>query len=152
MAKKILIPVDGSEHSEKAVEFAATIAAQDDAEVCVVHVLKRERVPEALAEYIKKEHLNEETPASLVREAQETEGSALVGNAEAKLKGSGIGNISTELIWGDPAEAIIEYARKNDYDVIVMGSRGLGGVKSLFLGSVSSKVCHAAGSTCVTVK
>ncbi|NIO03304.1 MAG: universal stress protein [Proteobacteria bacterium] len=53
---------------------------------------------------------------------------------------------------GDPAERIIEFAREKSVDMIVIGSRGLGPVKGLFLGSVSTKVCHLADCTCVTVK
>jgi nucleotide-binding universal stress UspA family protein len=53
---------------------------------------------------------------------------------------------------GDPVEEIIQFAKNNDIDMIVIGSRGLGKIKGLLLGSVSSKVCHLAECTCVTIK
>jgi nucleotide-binding universal stress UspA family protein len=53
---------------------------------------------------------------------------------------------------GISTEKILQSADANEIDMIIMGSRGLGGIKSLFLGSVSSKVCDQADCTCLTVK
>ncbi len=53
---------------------------------------------------------------------------------------------------GDPTSEILKYAEENDVDMIVLGSRGLGKLGMLMLGSVSHKVCNIAQRTCVTVK
>ena len=53
---------------------------------------------------------------------------------------------------GDPASRILETAAAEQADMIVMGSRGLGGLKGLLVGSVSNKVNHLAKCTCVCVK
>ena len=53
---------------------------------------------------------------------------------------------------GDPAAAILEVAKGRKADLIVMGSRGLGDLQGLLLGSVSHKVGHLADRTCITVK
>ena len=53
---------------------------------------------------------------------------------------------------GDAAEAILSVAKAEGADLIVMGCRGLGPLKSLLAGSVSQKVNHLATATCITVK
>jgi|CZCB01.1.fsa_nt_gi nucleotide-binding universal stress UspA family protein len=52
--------------------------------------------------------------------------------------------IETELAWGHPADVIVEKARQGGYHLIVMGSRGLGAISSLLLGSVSDRVVKLA--------
>jgi nucleotide-binding universal stress UspA family protein len=79
-------------------------------------------------------------------------GKQILGKAESEAKERGVKNVEKTVMKGDPAEVIINYAKEGDSDMIVIGSRGLGGVKGLMLGSVSSKVCHATDRTCVTVK
>ena len=53
---------------------------------------------------------------------------------------------------GQPANRIVEVARELDADMIVLGSRGLGNIGSLLLGSTSQKVAHLAPCTVVTVR
>ena len=53
---------------------------------------------------------------------------------------------------GDAAAAILEVAEEEKADLIVIGSRGLGRLKSLLMGSVSQKVAQLAGCTCMTVR
>jgi nucleotide-binding universal stress UspA family protein len=72
--------------------------------------------------------------------------------AEREFKEKGVKNFQSSIIEGDPAQAIIEFARKEAVDTIVMGSRGLGNLEGVFLGSVSHKVCNLAHCTCLTVK
>jgi nucleotide-binding universal stress UspA family protein len=60
--------------------------------------------------------------------------------------------VTTLLAGGDPADAILEAAKREKADTIVLGSRGLGDFKGLVLGSVSHKVAAHAECTCITVK
>ena len=60
--------------------------------------------------------------------------------------------IEHDLLFGNPADEIVEFAKQKQIDLIVMGSRGLSDIKGLFLGSVSHKVSHLAECTCITVK
>ena len=53
---------------------------------------------------------------------------------------------------GDPAKAILDCAKIEGADLIVIGSRGLGDLKGLLVGSVSHKVCQLADCTCITVR
>lgn len=148
MSKKILVPVDGSDHSTKAIEFAATTVADSDAEVHLLHVVKATEIPKGLVKYMRAEGIHE----SPTVEYSKMMGDGIIQAAEDTAKGLGIKNIESSLLNGDPAAIITEYAREQDFDMIVIGSRGLGSVKGLLLGSVSSKVCHTADKTCVTIK
>ncbi len=149
MINKILVPVDGSDHAKKAIQFAANTAAQNDAEVHLLHVVNVPEVPEGIKEYMKIEGIIEETPSSFYTQMV---GKGVIDEAKDEANQNGVKNVETVQLEGDPAETIIEYAKEHGFDMIVIGSRGLGKVKGFFLGSVSSKVCHAADSTCVTVK
>jgi nucleotide-binding universal stress UspA family protein len=72
--------------------------------------------------------------------------------AVAVASKAGVKKISSVIIEGDPAEAILDLAAKNKADMIIMGSRGLSDFKGLLLGSISHKVSAQAECSCVTVK
>ncbi|UCF91624.1 MAG: universal stress protein [Desulfobacterales bacterium] len=76
----------------------------------------------------------------------------ILAAAVKDAKKQGVEWVETTVREGDPAEEITAFARDGDFDMLVIGSRGLGSVKGLLLGSVSSKVCHLTDRTCVTVK
>ena len=59
MMKKILVPVDGSEHASKAIEFAADMARQNNATVHLLHVVKKTKPPKELEHYITTERIKE---------------------------------------------------------------------------------------------
>jgi nucleotide-binding universal stress UspA family protein/CheY-like chemotaxis protein len=148
MIRKILVPVDGSEHSFKAIDFASTLAQPNDAMVHLLHVAKIEEIPKALLDYMRSEGVKE-TPYAVY--AQIAADRILIP-AEDEAKRKGIKHIETTCLQGDPAEEIINFAREQDFDLIIMGGRGLGGLKSLMMGSVSTKVSHGTDRTCVIVR
>ena len=61
-------------------------------------------------------------------------------------------NCVTEILTGDPAKVIVNYSKKKKLDIIIMGSRGLGGFSKLLLGSVSSKVVNHVSSSVLVVR
>ncbi len=148
MGKKVLVPVDGSSHSFKAIDFAATLAGQDDAVVHLLNVVKEGEFPESFLDYLKSEGVKENPQAVYLQFAEKE----IVGPAKATAKSKGIKNIEAETVSGDPAERIIEYASHHDIDVIVMGSRGLSSPRTSLLGGVSTKVCYGTNRTCVIVR
>ncbi|NIO04809.1 MAG: universal stress protein [Proteobacteria bacterium] len=140
MIKKILVPIDGSDHSRKALEYASDIASKYKAIVHLLHVV-------APLPSIPYEDVIEE-----MREGQERFAKEILDEAVREIKKKGITNFQSTMLHGDPAHGIVDFAKRNDIDMILMGSRGAGGLESLLLGSVSQRVCHLADCTCVTVK
>jgi len=148
MIEKVLVATDGSLHARKAVEYASDIAAKYDATLYLVHVVPETEIPEEVLEYIRVEGI-EDPPESVYLEKV---GRGIIEVAEEEARAKGVKRVEPVVLQGDPAETIIELARSKGVDMVVTGSRGLGGVKGLLLGSVSSKICHLADCTCVTVK
>jgi len=139
--EKILVPVDGSEQSHKAVTFAADLARHYNATMYLLHVFKLTIIPEGLGEYVVSDRVQ-----------LRALGDKIIAAAENDVKKHGIDRIKATVVEGDPAERIIDYAKEHDVDIIVIGSRGLGAFKGLLLGSVSNKVSHKADRTCVIVR
>lgn len=148
MINKILVPVDGSEHANKAVEMAANLASPYDAVIHLLHVVTLAKIPDAISKYIKAEGIHE-SPYFVTLQAM---GKKILEVAREEAQKKGAKNVEASVLEGDPAETIINYAKEGGFDMIVIGSRGLGNFQGLMLGSVSSKVCHAADQTCVTVR
>jgi nucleotide-binding universal stress UspA family protein len=149
MYRKVLVAVDGSEHSKLAVAAASEIASRFGAGLVILHVMKRagsDRIPEELKELSKIEHV-------LVTEADalSSVADAIVSRAKDAAGSAGADKIATTIDMGNPADKIIQYCKNNDVDLIVMGRRGLSDMASLFLGSVSHKVTQLAPCACLTV-
>ena len=148
--KTILHPTDGSQSARKALEFACELATERKAQLLILHVQRRhgsERIPEGLEQFSEIEHVRT-TEARLLQAAAEY----IVDDARLVARDRGVTNVDAQVTEGDPAHQIVETARRNKVDAIVMGSRGLGELESLLLGSVSHKVAHAAPCSCVIVR
>jgi nucleotide-binding universal stress UspA family protein len=148
MIKKILVPTDGSKHARRAIEYACDLALKYDAKVYLLHVIQKIDIPAGISEYLEAEGV-EESPENVYLAKI---GDKVVEVAEKDVKMKGVKDSQSVVLQGDPAERIVEFARGNGIDMIIVGSRGLGSVEQLFLGSVSHKVCHLAECTCITVK
>ena len=148
--RTILHPTDGSASARKAFEFACDLAAERKAELLILHVQRRrgnDAIPPGLEQFSEIEHVRA-TEAQLLRAAAEY----IVDEARAVAQTRGIARVGAEVAEGDPALRIVDVARTRKVDTIVMGSRGLGDLEGLLLGSVSHKVAHAAPCSCVIVR
>ena len=174
MFRTILVATDGAAHAEKAVELAGDIAEKYGARLVLLHVLLHGHIPEALRHMAEIEHMvptAQPPPAALapvpelmehiaragadtraMRQVFVALGDQILGRAERTARKKGVRDIATRVEDGDPARRIIECAKAEDADLIVLGSRGLGDLEGLFMGSVSHKVSHLAECSCVTVK
>lgn len=147
---KILVPIDGSEHSDRALEFALDIADKYSAKVSLLSVAQ----PVVLAgiPYLTQPVL---PPTSTARYIDEMEAvhKKILSEALKKAKESKPDlTITKKLANGRPADKIIEIAKDENFDLIVIGSRGLGGIKEFFLGSVSDRVADEAPCPVLIVK
>jgi nucleotide-binding universal stress UspA family protein len=131
MFKNILVAVDGSEHALKAASMAGDFARQMQADLRVVTAY--EPVPTYLGEPNLQHALDERfAQANLV-----------LADAMQKI-GEIPGALKTDILEGPPAEAILAVVEARGNDLIIMGTRGLGMLKGLLLGSQSQKVvAHA---------
>jgi nucleotide-binding universal stress UspA family protein len=131
--RRLLVPLDGSEGSIKAAEFAAALARDTGATVVLLHVYD---APAAVAM-----GFLPSTPAQL----DDTQARAVQGHFKKARAAMGGVEADEHLIEiGHPAERIVEVARRENVSQIVMGSRGLSPIKELLLGSVSERVARNA--------
>jgi nucleotide-binding universal stress UspA family protein len=156
---RILLVTDGSPCSQCAVKYILEFPLNERCIVDVMHVLPPSpRMDRILQTW----PIGTEVPAfpptenyeeavKLQMEQEETEGREILSQAIQVLQGSGI-NASPLLVRGDAATEIIEYAKENQVDLIVAGSRGLSQVRGWLLGSVSRKLVHYAPCSVMIVK
>jgi len=138
MIKKILVAIDGSEASKHAVDFAIDLAEQTSAEIQLLTVVPPVLLP-SLGFYKVKSKAIRECADELETIFWEILAKSLdkVQKRRPKLK------VSTKLEMGEPHKKIIQTAKLGNFDLIVMGSRGLGS-RFTPLGSVSSRVIDEA--------
>ncbi|MDH5415978.1 MAG: universal stress protein [Nitrosopumilus sp.] len=136
--KKILVPLDGSANSFRGLDVAIHMARESHATVTGLYVIG-----------IVKPRTNEPiTPLEkiLLEHAQKI-------MKKAKLKAAQKGILFFDRIsYGDDGKRIVEVAEKHDFDLIVIGSRGMGAVKEIFLGSTSNYVLHKSKKPILVVK
>ena len=116
--RKVLVAVDGSANADKALAYAIVICQQYGAKLTLLHV-------------------EEDALFRLAPKGAKKVGEAILADAAAKVKDL---SFDSRLEIGDPADTILKLAQKEDYDLIVLGSRGLSSVKRFLLGSVSADV------------
>ncbi len=146
----VLLSVDGSKGAKKALSYAIDLVRSKNAPLIVLHVQRahgRDRIPPDLQEYERVENIWM-TEADLLRGVAKN----IVERAASEARKKGVTSVKTRIAEGDPAEQILKAAKSLDADAIVMGSRGLGALKGLLLGSVSHKVAHLAPCTCIVVR
>ena len=142
---RVMVAVDGSDHSKKAAELAIHLAKLWNAQLYFIHVLEEDNVPSWFREFAKVERLGTADYFDVVDRR-------LFAPLIARAKESEIQVFSGIRARGDPAEEILRNAERKKVDLIVMGSRGLGKFSRVILGSVSTKVLSNAKCTCITVK
>lgn len=175
MMKHILVATDGSPTAYKAVDLAAEIAAKFGSELTVGHVLHRDSDIDEMAHMAEAEHLVghaarhasrdfDVPPATMgalfadIQSGADTArlitviGDEILARAERRAKELGVKSINKKSVNGKPANAILDMAEDAGADMIVLGHRGLGRVRSLIQGSVSQKVNLHATCTVVSVR
>jgi len=130
---EVLVPVDGSGNSMRAVEFALQMARNHPSvEVTLLAVACHYET-----RYFEGYAVDGEL---LSKQCQEQFGEVLV-KASRVFIDAGV-EVKTEMVTGDPGTAITAYVKDNSIDRVIMGSRGLSPFKGMILGSVTYKVLH----------
>lgn len=146
MLKNILVPVDGSDHSRKALELACELGKKQGATLHLLHIVQAPTGKRVLT--LGSAAVTIDADSQQLQKA----GKQVVGSAEDIARGHGFEKVAVSVAGGDPAARIIDYAKDKNIDMIVMGSRGLSDLTGLLMGSVSHKVSHLAHCSCVTVR
>ena len=147
MYNKLCVAVDGSESSLNAVKTAARLAASLDAEMVVFHVIRNMKVPNELKRFVKKAALEK-----VRQDALEEVGKEIVDHALAVVAQQGIARCSADILQGDPARSIVAGANKHRCDLIVVGTRGLGQMEGILMGSISRKITDISDISVLVVK
>lgn len=132
MYDKLLVPIDGSEHSAETVRQATELASKLGAEITLFHVAPN--LPTAV----------EGTKhAELFLNEVLRNGETILKEEKKKLAGYGL-KVSLDMVVGHPAEEICAKAKEGNYDLIVIGSKGLSRNRGFVMGSVSKRVVRHA--------
>jgi nucleotide-binding universal stress UspA family protein/CheY-like chemotaxis protein len=148
MYYNILVPVDGSTEANKAIEFACYFAIHSSANITILHVFESKGIPDGILEFLKSEKIEDDGYTFYLKRV----GEKVLSEAEQLAKKTGGKNINKILLEGDPAEKILSYCTRWNFDMIVLGSHGAGREKDLVLGGVSRKVSRKSDVTCVIVR
>lgn len=132
------MPVDGSEISYKALDTALFFSEKLGSNITAIHVM--EDIP--VTNIDSQKLLNDMLEISAVCKQQ---GENILSKCSESARNRGL-NVNTVLLKGNPASIILDFCKTGKYDLIIMGNRGIGKIKEIILGSVSSKILH--NSTC----
>jgi nucleotide-binding universal stress UspA family protein len=141
MPRSIVVGTDGSEPADEAVRQATEMASREGARL---HLVTAYPDPQML-----RERMTGGAHAETVDLRKVADGVLKRATRDAVARGL---DVETHVREGDPAEVIIDVANEQHADLIVVGSRGLTGIKRFLLGSVSSKVSHHASTSVMIVR
>ncbi len=137
--KKILVPVDGSESAKKAIQVAKDLALKYDSDVLLVTVVTDHK-------FVDHEYYMEEVLSHRIEHAEK-----MLFQIKDEFEDI-IERVETHSFVGDIAGEILACANREQADLIVMGSRGLGVFSRTFLGSISNKIVHHSEISVLIVK
>jgi len=136
--KKILVPLDGSKNSFRGLDNAISIARACQATITGIYILPV--YPKNLADVVFPFFFHQERDAK-----------KFLADAKKRAAQKGI-LFKSKIIWGSPIDEIQEMINSKKFDLIVIGSRGKGSLKELFLGSVSNAIVHKSKIPVMLVK
>jgi nucleotide-binding universal stress UspA family protein len=142
--RNVLVAFDGSDDSIEALETAKDMTRLADGRLTIAYVNEpihyTHVVPDVYAQ------------GEITEDIMFPENTADTVLADAKVRLSNLFKTDYEVLSGKPANEIIEFAKKKGMDMIVIGNRGMSGIKKLVMGSVSKKVVDEANCPVLVVK
>jgi nucleotide-binding universal stress UspA family protein len=143
MIRKILLCIDTSKYAKRNVEYASNLAKELNAELSILHVVERGvhapyvATPEGSIDH----HL-------YIKEAEK-----FLNNITKDIKTEGL-KISTKVMstYGSAAYTIVEYAKKEKFDLLTLGAMGTSEIKDLLLGSIAHAIARHAPCSVLIIK
>ena len=148
MFRKILLPTDGSEYSEKAGEHAIWIADKSISQIIVLNVVDTSylrSIPQEDLELSLEEQFKAEGNMAVSKFTEKLEGS----QCDGKCKNV---QLITKIEKGKPADEILKIIKKEDIDLVVIGASGKHGLNRLYPGSVTERVVRSSPCPVLVVK
>lgn len=133
MYEKVLVPLDGSELAECALPHVINLFKKGVAEEVIL--LQIVEIPSVL--------LEEGFDLIGLKTAQISKAQKYLAGIQSQLSAEGL-NVKTEVLEGNTAHSIIEYAKRNDVQLLVIATHGYTGMKQLMFGSVALRILHDA--------
>lgn len=173
MWQRILVATDGTAHALQAEYAGAEIARRFEAELVLAHTVIEQPTDEefdGMARVLQEVHPQLAAPLHPDRLAQQVGeatgdrdlrsqeeavhafGNHLLERASARARERGVGSSETRLAYGEPANAILDLARQEGVDLIVVGTHGMGGLRGHLVGSVAERVTRNASQSGLVVK
>lgn len=173
MFKTVLVSIDGSGPSDRALALAIDVAGRYRARLAIVHAVVGDISLGALMETAKRQGFLGDIVAELDEAMTgpafptpitapprgtaptvllERFGALLLEGASARARELGVARVETALLGEDIAREVLQFVEANGVDLIVCGTRGQGDIKSFFLGSVSRELLEEAKCPCLVVK
>ncbi|RYG71205.1 universal stress protein [Lentibacillus lipolyticus] len=138
MFKRILLATDGSKHSARSANHAIQLAEQFSGTIDVVYVVDEQTS--------KSDVLHNDSKYEIERKRKEK-----IQPVLDQLETTTI-DYKVRILHGEPGPAIVEFVNTNDFDCVVIGSRGLNNLQTMILGSVSHKVAKRVDCPVLIVK
>ena len=152
---KILVPLDGSEHSLKALERATEIAKKFSGKITLIHVysvsIQPIMLPEPTTLGSPSIPILTGAEVSRIAEASRGFGNRILRDGEEKVKAEKV-QVEKKLVEGHAVEEIVRAATEGNFDLIVIGARGISHIREILLGSVTDGVIHHVHCPVLVVK
>ena len=136
--KKILVPLDGSKNSIRGLDNAISIARACQATITGIYILPI--YPRNLTDAVIPYFIHPEKDAK-----------KFLADAKKRAAQKGI-LFKWKIVWGSPVSEVQDMTKSKKFDLVVIGARGMGSVKELFLGSVSNAIVHKSKIPVMVVK
>lgn len=149
MLGKVLVAIDGSENSDRALDFALDFADKYEVPLTVLNVSEMaavSAVPPEISAY------PGEGMVVLQKDFRKIHEELLVRSVNHAREVKPNVSVSSILREGDPASEIVALAKDEQFDVVIIGHRGSGKLREIFLGNISERVAHLAPCTVIIVR
>ena len=143
--KTILVAADGSDGSDRAIVFGATLVKAFDARLVIANVKGGHGLPGELFRRFTAEQ------SAFLEEALAAQSASVLEKARNRAREQGVTAVRLDSLGGDVCQAIMECADEANADAIVVGKRGTGRIAGVLLGSVSQKLVSLATRVVIVV-
>lgn len=143
--RSILVPVDGSKHAQNALKLAISMVQKgmlQDSTAPQIHIINVQPIIVPLSDFY---------DYDIIEKAQRDEAEKVMRPACKQLDKAGVAYVKSGKV-GPAASTIVDYAKSHKCDWIIMGSRGMGALGGLIMGSTSNQVIHLAKMPVTLVK